>query len=93
MNSQTPKHDGAGVPVGSATADRPIAQLEPDGSLLLAGLPLAPVPDRVDPSGIVFRGAPRTQPGPAMPYSITQREVVWADNLNELIERAKKTRC
>jgi hypothetical protein len=25
-----------------------------------------------------------------MPYSITQREVVWADNLNELIERAKR---
>ncbi|HEX4841209.1 MAG TPA: ferritin-like domain-containing protein, partial [bacterium] len=88
MNPQTPKHDG--VPVGSATADRPAAHLEPDGSLLLAGLPLAPVPDRVDPAGIVFRGAHRTQPGPAMPYSITERKLVWADNLHELIERAKR---
>ena len=25
-----------------------------------------------------------------MPYSITQRDVVWADNLHELIERAKR---
>jgi hypothetical protein len=64
--------------------------LEPDGSLPLTGLSLAPVPERVESAGIVFRGAPRPQPGPAMPYAITQRELVWADNLHELIERAKR---
>ena len=66
------------------------ARLEPDGSLLLTGLSLAPVPDRVEPTGVVFRGAPRAQPGPGMPYTITKRELVWADNLNDLIERAKR---
>src|SRR5207253_855075 len=70
--------------------DRGAARLEPDGSLLLTGLSLAPVPDRVEPAGVVFRGAPRAQPGPGMPYTITKRELVWADNLNDLIERAKR---
>lgn len=88
MDHLTPK--AADNNVGATTANRPAAQLEPDGSLPLSGLSLAPVPDRVDPAGIVFRGAPRDQPGPAMPYSITQRELVWADNLHELIERAKR---
>ncbi len=64
--------------------DRGAARLEPDGSLLLTGLSLAPVPDRVEPAGVVFRGAPRAQPGPGMPYTITKRELVWADNLNDL---------
>lgn len=90
MDPQGRKTESEAAATGSATADRPVAQLEPDGSLLLTGLPLAPVPERVDPAGIVFRGAPRTQPGPPMPYSITQRKMVWADNLHELIERAKR---
>ena len=33
--------------------DRGAARLEPDGSLLLTGLSLAPVPDRVEPAGVV----------------------------------------
>src|SRR3989449_10582427 len=66
------------------------ARLEPDGSLLLTGLSLAPVPDRVEPAGVVFRGAPRAQPGPGMPYTITQPQLVWADNLQQLIERAQR---
>src|SRR5438876_19145 len=70
--------------------DRGAARLEPDGSLVLTGLSLAPAPDRVDPAGVVCRGAPRAQPGAGMPYTITKRELVWADNLNELIERAKR---
>src|SRR2546429_3506335 len=74
----------------TATAERVGARLEPDGRLLLTGLSLAPVPDRVEPAGVVFRGAPRAQPGPGMPYTITKRELVWADNLNDLIERAKR---
>ncbi len=90
MDPQDRRTESDGVAIGSATAAQPAAQLDPDGSLPLSGLPLAPVPDRVDPTGIMFRGAPRTQRGPAMPYSITQRELVWADNLPELIERAKR---
>ncbi len=74
----------------TATATREAARLEPDGSLLLMGLSLAPVPDRVEPAGVMFRGAPRAHPGPGMPYAITQRELVWTDNLHELIERAKR---
>src|SRR5947208_1006884 len=66
------------------------AVLEPAGSRLLTRLSRAPVPDRVEPAGVVFRGAPRAQPGPGMPYTITKRELVWADNLNDLIERAKR---
>ena len=93
MDPQEPKITGstaADETAKTATAERVGARLEPDGSLLLTGLSLAPVPDRVEPSGIVFRGAPRAQPGPGMPYTITQRELVWADNLQELIERAKR---
>ncbi len=86
MDPQDRKNEGE----AAATTVRPAAQLEPDGSLPLSGLSLAPIPDRVDPAGIVFRGAPRTEPGPAMPYPITQRELVWADNLHDLIERAKR---
>ena len=93
MDPQEPKITGtaaADETAKTATAERVGARLEPDGSLLLTGLSLAPVPDRVEPSGVVFRGAPRAQPGPGMPYTITQRELVWADNLQELIERAKR---
>lgn len=74
----------------AAPSGREAARLEPDGSLLLAGLTLAPVPARVEPEGIVFRGAPGAHSGVAMPYTITQRELVWTDNLHELIERAKR---
>lgn len=93
MNARDPNPYGetsTAVPEGGATLDQDAARLEPDGSLLLGGLALAPVPDRASPEGIVFRGAPRTQAGPAMPYAITQRDLVWADNLHELIERAKR---
>src|SRR5437879_10517422 len=93
MDSQDHKTTTKTTSDGTAAApapDRGAARLEPDGSLLLTGLSLAPVPDRVEPSGVVFRGAPRAQPGPGMPYTITQRELVWADNLQELIERAKR---
>src|SRR5207247_9815946 len=54
------------------------ARLEPDGSLLLTGLSLAPVPDRVEPAGVVFRGAPRAQPGPGRPVPFTKRVAVVA---------------
>ncbi len=68
----------------------PVAALEPDGSLLLSSLPLAPVPAEVAAEGIMFRGAHRAHPAPGMPDAITRRELVWADNLHELIERAKR---
>ena len=67
-----------------------VPPLEPDGSLLLSSLPLDPVPAQVEAEGIMFRGARRAQPAPAMPYAITRRELVWADNLHELVERAKR---
>src|SRR5438105_3438143 len=79
------------VPPATATAPAgPPAHLEPGGALLLTGLRLAPVPDEVSPQGIMFRGAPRAHPGPGMPYTLARRDLVWADNLNELIERAKR---
>ena len=68
----------------------PVPSLEPDGGLLLSSLPLAPVPAEVEAEGIMFRGARRDHPAPGMPYAITRRELVWADNLHELIERAKR---
>src|SRR2546425_523497 len=93
MDPQEPKiidNTAADETAKTAMAERVGARLESDGSLLFTGLSLAPVPDRVEPAGVVFRGAPRAQPGPGMPYTITQRELVWADNLQELIERAKR---
>jgi hypothetical protein len=91
MDAQHRKSEGRAPAVDvPAPPNREAARLEPDGSLLLGGLALPPVPDRVTPDGIVFRGAPRAQPGPPMPYTITQRDLVWADNLHELIERAKR---
>jgi hypothetical protein len=68
----------------------PAPQLEPDGSLLFSSLPLASVPAEVRAEGIMFRGARRTHPAPEMPGAITRRELVWTDNLHELIERAKR---
>ncbi|TMI86872.1 MAG: ferritin-like domain-containing protein [Bacillati bacterium ANGP1] len=87
-----PAADGpSAVPPAAATAPAgPPAHLEPGGALLLTGLRLAPVPDEASPQGIMFRGAPRAQPGPGMPYTLARRDLVWADNLNELIERAKR---
>ena len=73
----------------SAVGDH-LPPLEPDGSLLLSGLPLDPVPAEVEAEGIMFRGARRSQPAPGMPYAITRRDVVWADNIHELVERAKR---
>ncbi len=67
-----------------------VPRLEPDGSLLLSSLPLASVPAEVRAEGIMFRGARRTHPAPEMPGAITRRELVWTDNLHELIERAKR---
>ncbi len=93
MDPQDSKVEREAPPVEDGTAApaaHPVARLDPDGSLPLTGVSFAPVPDHVEPAGIVFRGAPRTQPGPAMPYAITQRELVWTDNLPDLIERAKR---
>ena len=56
MDTQDPKVTGnivAGETAKTATAERVGARLEPDGSLLLTGLSLAPVPDRVEPTGVV----------------------------------------
>ncbi len=86
MDRQDHRTDGK----TAAPPGREGARLESDGSLLLGGLPLAPVPARVEPEGIVFRGAPGEHSGITMPYTITQRELVWTDNLHELIERAKR---
>lgn len=93
MTTSDHQSESAGATGATETAATTVdgaARLEADGSLPLTGLSLAPVPERVEPAGIVFRGAPRPQPGPAMPYTITQRDLVWADNLHELIERAKR---
>ncbi|HEY8449419.1 MAG TPA: ferritin-like domain-containing protein [Bacillota bacterium] len=68
----------------------PPAPLGEDGSLTLDALPLAPAPDEVEATGIMFRGAVRKEAGPAMPYQVTRKDLVWADNLAELIERAKR---
>jgi len=67
-----------------------VPALEPDGSLLLSSLPLAPVPVEVEAEGIMFRGARRAHAAPGLPHAITRRDLVWADNLHELIERAKR---
>jgi hypothetical protein len=75
----------AGEPAPGATV-----RLDADGTLTLANLPLAPLPEEVEPAGIVFRGAARTAPGPGMPYTVTRRDVVWADNIHDLVERAKR---
>lgn len=64
--------------------------LEPDGSLPLSALPLAPLPEEVEPAGIIFRGAIHVEAGPRMPYTVTHRDLVWADNVHELVERAKR---
>jgi hypothetical protein len=72
------------------SAAESVPPLEPDGSLLFSSLPLAPVPAEVKAEGIMFRGARRSHPGPEMPGSITRRDLVWADNIQELIERAKR---
>ncbi len=72
------------------TAGGPTAHLEADGSLLLTGLRLAPVPEEAAPQGVMFRGASRAHPGPSMPYLLTRRDLVWTDNLHELVERAKR---
>ncbi len=95
----SPVHDdrsSARAPVGADPHDaeapaRPTpAPLEPDGSLPLSALPLAPLPEDVDPAGLIFRGATRVSPAPGMPYTVTRRDLVWADNIHELVERAKR---
>ena len=85
-----PATAGAADGAPAARADGPVPRLEADGSLLLSNLPLAPVPAEVEPEGIMFRGARRTHPAPGLPGTITRRDLVWADNLHELIERAKR---
>ncbi len=67
-----------------------VPPLGPDGTLPLAALPLAPLPEEAEPEGIIFRGAARAATGPGMPYTVTRRDIAWADNVHELVERAKR---
>jgi hypothetical protein len=85
-----PAEAGAEDAAPATPPDGPAPRLEADGSLLFSNLPLAPVPAEVEAGGIMFRGAHRTHPAPGLPGAITRRDLVWADNLHELIERAKR---
>ena len=69
MDPQEPKitdNAAADETAKTATAERVGARLEPDGSLLLTGLSLAPVPDRVEPAG-------RPAPMPSRRIAVTDR--------------------
>lgn len=64
--------------------------LSSHGHLFLESLPLPPAPDEAEPAGIAFRGTPRAYPAPSMPYTVTRKSSVWADNIHDLVERAKR---
>lgn len=65
-------------------------QPEFNGELLLSALPLPPVPDEAEPVGIMFRGVERDGPAPEMPYAAARADLVWADNIADLVEKAKR---
>lgn len=67
-----------------------VPMLDESEGLTLGALDLAAVPAEAEPAGIMFRGAVRTQPAPAMPYRVTRKELVWADNIAALVETAKR---